>query len=932
MITKYPFMRILTALLLTAMFAAMSLVAQPLVTTLSMKNGERHVSVNADVARSLTNGGTEITLRDFPVNASELGTVVLHRRRAAVDATTQWIVPTPTGDKKVAGLDVVLYSGDVANAAGSKVWLAYTASTKQMLGIVQYADGKSFVLGPSVEFGAQQSEHVFASSSAIQLPRQASFACAAPDMPGEKFARSSKDLTPSVLAEKKLLQVDIAVETDVEFFKATGGSVDKARSYTAALYSVISAIYEDEVHVIIHLPWVKTWTDNPADPYNAKGDWIPLRDKALDNWENSYKSVKRDVYQVITSSSFGSGGYGYYDALCGKNGKYGMSVASVQGNNALPTFAFSYDVYIVAHELGHNFNADHTHSCNWNPPIDTCIVDEDPQHVCFSLTQQPKPNPGSILSYCAGVNAQNGLGFQVRMTLLPKVAAVMRATAEAAACLTSPGESTVTLISPHGEEVFASATRTNIRWRATEDVLRVKLEYSRNGGATWKLIEDQVDATLETYSWLIPAECSNRMLVRIVSTFDPSVADVSLRPFQVEGGEDPDGLVAWYPMDGNSDDYAPCGLYPANGNATLATDKFSLPNRAYAFDGTNNLVAPDFNADFEHFTVSLWFKVSDKTGVQQLVGQDWSGGASTFMLYSWEGTLGGALYIQGNGIPFQVWGPPLTPNQWYHAVYSYDGSKTSMYVDGFRGVYADQTGTLAKVRAPLYIGSRGVADRMRGSVDDIRIYNRALSQAEVTALFTERTTTPVAPTLVAPANNAVDLPSAVRFQWAPMNGVINYQLQVNTAIDFGAATSVYSDTTSATERTVTNLAPSTKHYWRVAASNGLGKGAWSTPRVFTTVLVSDVEEQVVNTPDVYVSAVTDASLCKATISTERSGPIELSLFDVLGKCVSYVNAGYHDAGTYSFVLDVDHLTSGAYYLAVKCSNEQVTPLRVTVTR
>ncbi len=691
-----------------------------------------------------------LTITDFPVTTREAGTLQLRRRRSAIDATTQCIVPTVLGDKRVNSPELTMYSGAVQGAAGSRVWLAYSEGLKQVFGIVQYANGTSYVVGPSSEQGAAIGQHVVAATTAIRLPKQAAFTCAAGELTSEQIARQSEQIahqseqiarqsknlmTPIVLESKPLLQVDLAVETDVEFFKATGGTLEKAQAYTAALYSVLSAIYEDEVHVTVHLSWVKTWTDEPADPYFAKGDPFTLRDAAVPYWKNSYQAVKRDVYQVLTSSSFGSGGFGYYDALCDKNGDYGMSAASVQGYNALPTFAFSYDVYIVAHELGHNFNAEHTHSCRWNPPLDTCMVDEGLNAGCFTIAQQPKPNPGSIMSYCGGINNDNGLGYQVRMTFLAQVAAVMRATVEAAECVFAPSNSFVHLIAPNGQETYAKGDRINIRWRATPDVGWMRLDYSKNGGQQWTVIEERVDAASETYMWVVPDVCSNRMLVRLKSTFDSAVADQSMQVFTITGAEDPNGLVAWYPMDGNSEDYAPCGFYPASGNAALAPDKSNTPKRAYSFGDSTKLAAPSFETDFDTFTVACWFKVSDRAGVQTFVAQDWSGAGSTFMLYSWEGTLGGALYIQGQGSPTQIWGPALSTNQWYHVAYVYDGANAQLYVDGVGGTLSGVSGALARHKSPLFIGSRGTADYLRGSLDDIRIYRRALAAEEIVALF-----------------------------------------------------------------------------------------------------------------------------------------------------------------------------------------------------
>jgi len=78
----------------------------------------------------------------------------------------------------------------------------------------------------------------------------------------------------------------------------------------------------------------------------------------------------------------------------------------------------------------------------------------------------------------------------------------------------------------------------------------------------------------------------------------------------------------------------------------------------------------------------------------------------------------------------------LNLGQWYHVAATWDGSEVRIYVDGvldkdppdLRGA------TIGTDTRPLYIGGRGTADVFDGIVDDVRIYNRALTAAEVAAL------------------------------------------------------------------------------------------------------------------------------------------------------------------------------------------------------
>ncbi len=78
----------------------------------------------------------------------------------------------------------------------------------------------------------------------------------------------------------------------------------------------------------------------------------------------------------------------------------------------------------------------------------------------------------------------------------------------------------------------------------------------------------------------------------------------------------------------------------------------------------------------------------------------------------------------------------LSSGHWYHVAATWNGSEVRIYVDGvldkdppdLRG------GTIGTDTRPLYIGGRGTSDVLDGIVDDVRIYNGALSAAEVAAL------------------------------------------------------------------------------------------------------------------------------------------------------------------------------------------------------
>ena len=72
---------------------------------------------------------------------------------------------------------------------------------------------------------------------------------------------------------------------------------------------------------------------------------------------------------------------------------------------------------------------------------------------------------------------------------------------------------------------------------------------------------------------------------------------------------------------------------------------------------------------------------------------------------------------------------------WHHLAGVYDGSTLKVFVDGVQSGSALVSGTVSGSGQPLFIGRNGAGgDSMKGSLDDVQIFRRALSGAEVQAL------------------------------------------------------------------------------------------------------------------------------------------------------------------------------------------------------
>ena len=200
------------------------------------------------------------------------------------------------------------------------------------------------------------------------------------------------------------------------------------------------------------------------------------------------------------------------------------------------------------------------------------------------------------------------------------------------------------------------------------------------------------------------------------------------------------GLIAWYPFSGNANDASGNSNNGTVNGATLITDRFGNANSAYYFDGSAIITvadAPSLNIQQPNgqITVSVW---AYKTGSQidgHLIGKRGTSYqyqlAFNFPTYG-IGWGGAGAYLENILYTFPI-------NVWIHYVGTFDGSVWKLYKDGL--LVGSLTALLpAPVSDVLIIGGSGNNTKFVGNLDDIRIYNRALTTAEVTELYNESQT------------------------------------------------------------------------------------------------------------------------------------------------------------------------------------------------
>jgi fibronectin type 3 domain-containing protein len=208
----------------------------------------------------------------------------------------------------------------------------------------------------------------------------------------------------------------------------------------------------------------------------------------------------------------------------------------------------------------------------------------------------------------------------------------------------------------------------------------------------------------------------------------------------VEPAPAPSGLVASYGFDEASGGSAVDGSGNGNtGTISGATRTTSGKNAgALSFDGTNDLVTvPDAAAlDLTGgMTLEAWVNPNRISGSWRTVLLKEQPGGMSYALYAaGSGGLPGG-YIVSGGDEFSALGPSTLPlNAWTHLAATYDGSTLRTYVNGTQVAVEPHSGAMAPSTGALKIGGNNVwPEWFRGLIDDVRVYDRALTAAEIQA-------------------------------------------------------------------------------------------------------------------------------------------------------------------------------------------------------
>jgi hypothetical protein len=221
-------------------------------------------------------------------------------------------------------------------------------------------------------------------------------------------------------------------------------------------------------------------------------------------------------------------------------------------------------------------------------------------------------------------------------------------------------------------------------------------------------------------------------------------------------------LMAWYKLDGDATDSSGNGR-----NGTLVGNPVWIDGRigpnSLSSDGDGDAIkCGNYNPseDTNELTVALWSYWDGLNGnYQTLVAKRDSWDSNDIMWQfgpqtAWEGSVGQLEISQPDSTV--NWGVIIPEGEWAHLAVTADGNDATLYINGENmGTFPFTFGTDTDANMVISASEPNGSESFNGNIDDVRIYNYALSQAEVAYLAVEGASTCVVP--MPPESEVFDL-------------------------------------------------------------------------------------------------------------------------------------------------------------------------------
>lgn len=263
----------------------------------------------------------------------------------------QFLVRDANGVRPMPRPASVTYRGIVLEDQGS--WVAATVVGGSVQAIVHSSNGEEWALQPVREAqpNAAEALHiVYRTTDNQNLP----WTC------GVQGGLSAPVPDPGSPDVNRICE--LACEADYQYFQLNGNSAAATQTDITGVVNAMDAIYQADVQLTFSVTQILVNTVAATNPYTTSVA-SNLLSEFQNYWNANRQGVQRDVAHLFTGrlmgqASGGAIGIAYVSTVCSQGSAYGVSQSRFTAN-------FTRRVAVTAHEIGHNFSAQH---CDAVPP------------------------------------------------------------------------------------------------------------------------------------------------------------------------------------------------------------------------------------------------------------------------------------------------------------------------------------------------------------------------------------------------------------------------------------------------------------------------------------------------------------------------------------------------------------------------------------
>jgi hypothetical protein len=231
-----------------------------------------------------------------------------------------------------------------------------------------------------------------------------------------------------------------------------------------------------------------------------------------------------------------------------------------------------------------------------------------------------------------------------------------------------------------------------------------------------------------------------------------------------------DGLVGWWPFNGNANDESGNGNDGVVVGASITSDRHGSLNGAYDFNGVDNFINVASNNQLllngNEFTISAWVTHSGINDIDKNIVVKSNGIQNQPKWIFWyKASINSpsGLGFASNQVMLGGSSNPVLLNNWYHYLVKKTSDSLSLYINGNVSFSGSFQFTNSNTTADMRFGGQelsGGGQWWLGKLDDIAIYNRALTEQEIQNLYTATNTGNTVDT----GNGAAPLPQGIPYQ------------------------------------------------------------------------------------------------------------------------------------------------------------------------